>query len=83
MLPKACIQSIIADLSRTEPWEEHDDCGSNSRSISETDYVSGNLLKQEVTADHVAAAFLTMVMAECTTVGVLTVDGGNIEVALW
>ncbi|MDF1777546.1 MAG: hypothetical protein P1V13_16045 [Rhizobiaceae bacterium] len=45
--------------------------------------MSGNLLKQEVTADHVAAAFLTMVMAECTTVGVLTVDGGNIEVALW
>lgn len=55
---------------------------SKARGISESDYMSGNLLKQEVTADHVAAAFLSLVMAERTTAGVLTVDGGNIEAAL-
>ncbi|MBW8637673.1 bifunctional aldolase/short-chain dehydrogenase [Hoeflea sp. WL0058] len=55
---------------------------SKARGVSEKEYMSGNLLKQEVTADHVAKAFLDLAMAERTTAGVLTVDGGNIEAAL-
>ena len=53
-----------------------------ARGVSESDYLSGNLLGQEVTADHVAHAFLHHALAERTTASVTTVDGGNIEAAM-
>jgi rhamnose utilization protein RhaD (predicted bifunctional aldolase and dehydrogenase)/NAD(P)-dependent dehydrogenase (short-subunit alcohol dehydrogenase family) len=55
---------------------------SKARGVSESDYLSGNLLGQEVTAEHVARAFLHHALAERTTASVTTVDGGNIEAAM-
>ncbi len=55
---------------------------SQARGISETDYMSGNLLGREVTADDVARAFVDLACARRTTGAVLTVDGGNIAAAL-
>ena len=53
-----------------------------ARGVSETDYMAGNLLKREVTADDVAQAFLHQALALKTTADVTTVDGGNIAAAL-
>jgi hypothetical protein len=44
--------------------------------------MSGNLLEQEVTADDVAQAFVSLALAEKTTGAILTVDGGNIAAAV-
>ncbi|HLW90329.1 MAG TPA: bifunctional aldolase/short-chain dehydrogenase [Roseiarcus sp.] len=55
---------------------------SAARGVSERDYMSGNLLGLEVTAEHVAQAFLHHALAERTTGDVTTVDGGNIAAAL-
>ena len=44
--------------------------------------MSGNLLGLEVTAEHVAQAFLYQALEERTTGDVTTVDGGNIAAAL-
>ena len=55
---------------------------SNARGLSEKDYMSGNLLRREVTADDVAQAFLHQALALKTTADVTTVDGGNIAAAL-
>ncbi|QPC88291.1 bifunctional aldolase/short-chain dehydrogenase [Mesorhizobium sp. NBSH29] len=55
---------------------------SGARGVSEKDYMSGNLLGQEVTAEDVAQAFLHQTLAERTTADVTTVDGGNIAAAL-
>ena len=55
---------------------------SKARGLSETDYMSGNLLKREVTADDVANAFTYLATATKTTAAVVTVDGGNIEASL-
>jgi rhamnose utilization protein RhaD (predicted bifunctional aldolase and dehydrogenase)/NAD(P)-dependent dehydrogenase (short-subunit alcohol dehydrogenase family) len=55
---------------------------SQARGISEKDYMSGNLLGREVTAEDVAKAFLDLALSEKTTGAVLTVDGGNIAAAL-
>jgi rhamnose utilization protein RhaD (predicted bifunctional aldolase and dehydrogenase)/NAD(P)-dependent dehydrogenase (short-subunit alcohol dehydrogenase family) len=55
---------------------------SAARGLSKEDYMSGNLLGQEVTADDVAQAFLHQVLAERTTADVTTVDGGNIAAAM-
>ena len=55
---------------------------SKARGLSEKDYMSGNLLGLEVTADHVAQAFLHHALAERTTGDVTTVDGGNIAAVL-
>jgi rhamnose utilization protein RhaD (predicted bifunctional aldolase and dehydrogenase)/NAD(P)-dependent dehydrogenase (short-subunit alcohol dehydrogenase family) len=54
----------------------------NVRGLSESDYMSGNLLGQEVLAKDVADAFLTLALATKTTGHVMTVDGGNIAAAL-
>jgi NAD(P)-dependent dehydrogenase (short-subunit alcohol dehydrogenase family) len=54
----------------------------NARGVSETDYMSGNLLGREVTAEDVAQAFLAQALALKTTADVTTVDGGNIAAAL-
>jgi rhamnulose-1-phosphate aldolase/alcohol dehydrogenase len=53
-----------------------------ARGVSENDYMSGNLLGREVTADDVAQAFLAQALALKTTGDVTTVDGGNIAAAL-
>lgn len=53
-----------------------------ARGVSEQDYMRGNLLGREVTAEDVAAAFLYHATALKTTGDVTTVDGGNIAAAL-
>ncbi|HEY3908775.1 MAG TPA: bifunctional aldolase/short-chain dehydrogenase [Stellaceae bacterium] len=53
-----------------------------ARGLSENDYMAGNLLRREVTADDVAQAFLHHALALKTTADVTTVDGGNIAAAL-
>ncbi len=53
-----------------------------ARGVSETEYMGGNLLKREVTADDVAQAFVALAKARSTTGHVTTVDGGNIAAAL-
>jgi NAD(P)-dependent dehydrogenase (short-subunit alcohol dehydrogenase family) len=53
-----------------------------ARGVSETDYMTGNLLGREVTAEDVAQAFLAQALALKTTADVTTVDGGNIAAAL-
>jgi rhamnose utilization protein RhaD (predicted bifunctional aldolase and dehydrogenase)/NAD(P)-dependent dehydrogenase (short-subunit alcohol dehydrogenase family) len=55
---------------------------SQARGVSEKDYMSGNLLSREVTAQDVAQAFLAQALALKTTADVTTVDGGNIAAAL-
>ncbi|MFZ3234275.1 MAG: bifunctional aldolase/short-chain dehydrogenase [Stellaceae bacterium] len=53
-----------------------------ARGVSEADYLAGNLLGREVTAEDVAQAFLNHALALKTTADVTTVDGGNIAAAL-
>jgi rhamnose utilization protein RhaD (predicted bifunctional aldolase and dehydrogenase)/NAD(P)-dependent dehydrogenase (short-subunit alcohol dehydrogenase family) len=53
-----------------------------ARGVSAKDYMSGNLLQREVTADDVAQAFVSQALALKTTADVTTVDGGNIAAAL-
>jgi rhamnose utilization protein RhaD (predicted bifunctional aldolase and dehydrogenase)/NAD(P)-dependent dehydrogenase (short-subunit alcohol dehydrogenase family) len=55
---------------------------SKARGLSEHDYMAGNLLGREVTAEDVAQAFLHQALALKTTADVTTVDGGNIAAAL-
>jgi NAD(P)-dependent dehydrogenase (short-subunit alcohol dehydrogenase family) len=55
---------------------------SQARGLSDKDYMSGNLLGREVTAEDVAQAFLAQALALKTTGNVMTVDGGNIAAAL-
>jgi rhamnose utilization protein RhaD (predicted bifunctional aldolase and dehydrogenase)/NAD(P)-dependent dehydrogenase (short-subunit alcohol dehydrogenase family) len=54
----------------------------HARGLSEQDYMSGNLLGREVTAEDVADAFVFLAQARATTAAVVTVDGGNIEASL-
>ena len=53
-----------------------------ARGLSESEYLSGNLLGREVTADDVAKAFVDLALSPKTTGAVLTVDGGNIAATL-
>jgi rhamnose utilization protein RhaD (predicted bifunctional aldolase and dehydrogenase)/NAD(P)-dependent dehydrogenase (short-subunit alcohol dehydrogenase family) len=53
-----------------------------ARGVGEADYMEGNLLRREVTADDVAQAFLHQALALKTTADVTTVDGGNINAIL-
>jgi rhamnose utilization protein RhaD (predicted bifunctional aldolase and dehydrogenase)/NAD(P)-dependent dehydrogenase (short-subunit alcohol dehydrogenase family) len=55
---------------------------SKARGVSEAEYMGGNLLKREVTAGDVAAAFVALAKARATTAHIETVDGGNIAAAL-
>lgn len=55
---------------------------SKARGLSESDYMGGNLLGLEVTAEDVAQAFVSLAKAAKTTGAVVTVDGGNIAAAL-
>ena len=53
-----------------------------ARGVSEEEYMRGNLLQREVTAEDVAQAFVSQALALKTTADVTTVDGGNIAAAL-
>ena len=53
-----------------------------ARGIDVQEYMRGNLLGREVTAEDVAQAFLHQAVALKTTADVTTVDGGNIAAAL-
>jgi rhamnose utilization protein RhaD (predicted bifunctional aldolase and dehydrogenase)/NAD(P)-dependent dehydrogenase (short-subunit alcohol dehydrogenase family) len=53
-----------------------------ARGVAEADYMAGNLLRREVTAEDVAQAFLHQALALKTTADVTTVDGGNINAIL-
>ena len=53
-----------------------------ARGLSGAEYMSGNLLGREVTAEDVAQAFVAQALALKTTADVTTVDGGNIAAAL-
>jgi len=53
-----------------------------TRGVSEKDYMTGNLLGRETTAEDVAQAFLHQALALKTTADVTTVDGGNIAAAM-
>jgi NAD(P)-dependent dehydrogenase (short-subunit alcohol dehydrogenase family) len=55
---------------------------SKMRGVSEANYMRGNLLGREVSAEDVAQAFLAQALALKTTADVTTVDGGNIAAAL-
>jgi len=49
-----------------------------ARGITPEEYMRGNLLKREVLAEDVAAAFVHLAKAPKTSGAVLTVDGGNV-----
>lgn len=53
-----------------------------ARGLTEKDYMGGNLLGLEVTAEDVAQAFVHLALARKTTAATVTVDGGNIEASL-
>jgi rhamnose utilization protein RhaD (predicted bifunctional aldolase and dehydrogenase)/NAD(P)-dependent dehydrogenase (short-subunit alcohol dehydrogenase family) len=55
---------------------------SKARGLSEKDYMGGNLLGREVTAEDVAQGFVSLALARATTGAVLSIDGGNIAAAL-
>jgi NAD(P)-dependent dehydrogenase (short-subunit alcohol dehydrogenase family) len=75
--------AVNADRIRTGLMtEEMIATRSKARGLSEAEYMGGNLLKQEVTADDVAQAFVSLALASKTTAAVLTVDGGNIAAAV-
>jgi rhamnose utilization protein RhaD (predicted bifunctional aldolase and dehydrogenase)/NAD(P)-dependent dehydrogenase (short-subunit alcohol dehydrogenase family) len=52
-----------------------------ARGVGEAEYMGGNLLRREVTAEDVAQAFLDLALARNTTAAIATVDGGNIAAA--
>ena len=54
----------------------------SSRGVTADEYMSGNLIRREVEARHVAEAFITLARSERTSAHVMPVDGGNIEAAL-
>ncbi len=53
-----------------------------ARGVDEADYMGGNLLQREVTAEDVAQAFVALAKARATTGHIATVDGGNIAASL-
>ena len=54
----------------------------NARGIGKEEYLTANLLQQEVKAEDVAQAFVNLAKSDRTTGAILTVDGGNIAAAL-
>jgi NAD(P)-dependent dehydrogenase (short-subunit alcohol dehydrogenase family) len=51
---------------------------SKARGVTPEAYLSANLVRREVTADDVAAAFVHLAKARTSSGAVLTVDGGNV-----
>ncbi|MGD9968677.1 MAG: bifunctional aldolase/short-chain dehydrogenase [Hyphomonadaceae bacterium] len=49
-----------------------------ARGVTEQDYMSGNLLRREVTAEDVGQAFVFAALMSSTTGAIFPVDGGNI-----
>jgi rhamnose utilization protein RhaD (predicted bifunctional aldolase and dehydrogenase)/NAD(P)-dependent dehydrogenase (short-subunit alcohol dehydrogenase family) len=75
--------AVNADRIRSGLLTEHMIASrAKARGLSEKDYMSGNLLGREVTAEDVAQAFLHQALALKTTADVTTVDGGNIAAAM-
>jgi rhamnulose-1-phosphate aldolase/alcohol dehydrogenase len=75
--------AVNADRIRTGLLtEEMVAARAKARGLTEKDYMSGNLLGREVTAEDVAEAFIYLALANKTTAAILTVDGGNIEASL-
>jgi rhamnose utilization protein RhaD (predicted bifunctional aldolase and dehydrogenase)/NAD(P)-dependent dehydrogenase (short-subunit alcohol dehydrogenase family) len=71
--------AINADRIRSGLLTEADiEARASARGLTSDDYYRANLLRSEVTADHVAQGFVELALAERTTGSVLTVDGGNI-----
>jgi len=71
--------AINADRVRTGLLDAGDvEARAKARGLSADAYFRSNLLGREVTAEHVAEAFVALATAEATTGAVLTVDGGNI-----
>jgi len=62
--------------------EEMISARAQARGVDPTEYMCGNLLMREVTAEDVANAFVHLALAEKTTAGIVTVDGGNIAAAV-
>ena len=54
----------------------------SSRGITAEQYMSGNLIRREVEARHVAEAFIALARSERTSAHIMPVDGGNIEASL-
>ncbi|MFQ5955818.1 MAG: bifunctional aldolase/short-chain dehydrogenase [Kiloniellales bacterium] len=52
-----------------------------ARSVTEAEYMTGNLLRREVKPEDVAQAFVDLALAAKTTGAITTVDGGNIAAA--
>ena len=53
-----------------------------ARGVSTAEYMAGNLLREEVTAQDVADAFVAQALMQKTTGDVMTVDGGNVAAML-
>jgi len=53
-----------------------------ARGVDEAEYLAGNILGKEVTAEDVARAFTQLALSESTVANITTVDGGNIAAAL-
>lgn len=53
-----------------------------ARGVTTEDYMAGNLLGEEVTADDVAQAFVASAKLAKTTGNIITVDGGNVAAML-
>jgi rhamnose utilization protein RhaD (predicted bifunctional aldolase and dehydrogenase)/NAD(P)-dependent dehydrogenase (short-subunit alcohol dehydrogenase family) len=71
--------AVNADRIRTGLLPEEDIARrAKARGLAPDAYYRSNLLGREVTAEDVAAAFLSLALAPSTTGCVLTVDGGNI-----
>jgi rhamnose utilization protein RhaD (predicted bifunctional aldolase and dehydrogenase)/NAD(P)-dependent dehydrogenase (short-subunit alcohol dehydrogenase family) len=71
--------AINADRIRSGLLAEAEiEARAKARGLTSGDYYKANLLRSEVTADHVAQGFVDLALAERTTGSVLTVDGGNI-----
>ncbi len=74
--------AINADRIRTSLLDTADvEARAQARGLTADAYFRSNLLRCEVTAEHVADAFVALAQAEATTGTVLTVDGGNIAAA--
>ena len=51
---------------------------SKARGLTQTEYMSGNLLQSEVKPEDVAKAFVNLALMKKTTGAIITVDGGNV-----
>lgn len=73
------VNAVNADRVRTGLLDQDDVARrARARGLELDAYYQSNLLGREVTAEHVADAFVFLAHASSTTASVLTVDGGNI-----